>query len=281
MPAVTLARFLLPLLAGGACAWWIDRSTAARGLLPPGFAAASPDGVLRRLAAMVLLGLVLWVGVFAAIGRIGLPSVADQIDFANLSPLNLFAMHAILVATLAVWLALGYWRCGHDAWTVIRSQLGLRLRPGQSVPRELALGIGAGVVLWAGVLAVVVVAALAVGLAGGFENLPSEAPKMVLWIGSLPILLRLMVSLSAGVVEELFFRGFLMPRVGFGLSNVLFVLAHLNYEQPFLLLGVALLSIAFSLLVRWRGNIWPAIVAHALFDAIQLLLIVPAAADAV
>ena len=281
MPAVTLARFLLPLLAGGACAWWIDRSTAARGLLPPGFAAASPDGVLRRLAAMALLGLVLWFGVFAAVGQIGLPSVADQIDFANLSPLNLFAMHAILVATLAVWLALGYWRCGHDAGTVIRSQLGLRLRPGQSVPRELALGIGAGVVLWAGVLAVVVVAALAVGLAGGFENLPSEAPKMVLWIGSLPILLRLMVSLSAGVVEELFFRGFLMPRVGFGLSNVLFVLAHLNYEQPFLLLGVALLSIAFSLLVRWRGNIWPAIVAHALFDAIQLLLIVPAAADAV
>ncbi len=99
---------------------------------------------------------------------------------------------------------------------MIRSQLGLRLGPGQSVPGELALGIGAGVVLWVAVMAVVVVAALAVGLAGGFENLPDEAPKMVLWIGSLPILLRLMVSLSAGVVEELFFRGFLMPRVGFG-----------------------------------------------------------------
>lgn len=277
---MTLARFLLPLLAGGACAWWIDRSTAARGLLPPGFAAAWQDGVLRRLAAMALLGLVLWFGVFAAVGQIGLPSRVDEIVFENLSPLNLFTMHAILVATLAAWLALGYWRCGHDAWTVIRSQLGLRLRPGQSLPAEIGIGIAAGVVLWVGVLAVVVVAALAVGLAGGFENLPNEAPKMVLWIGGLPILLRLMVSLSAGVVEELFFRGFLMPRVGFGLSNVLFVLAHLNYEQPFLLLGVALLSVAFSLLVRWRGNVWPAIVAHALFDAIQLLLTVPAAADA-
>ncbi len=281
MPAVTLARFLLPLLAGGACAWWIDRSTAARGLLPPGFAAASQDGVLRRLAAMALLGLVLWFGVFAAIGQIGLPSRVDEVDFENLSPLNLFLMHAILVATLAVWLALGYSRCGHAAGAVIRSQLGLRLRAGQSVPRELGLGILAGAVLWAGVLVAVVIAALVVGAAGGFENLPNEAPKMVLWIGSLPIVLRLMVSLSAGVVEELFFRGFLMPRVGFGLSNVLFVLAHLNYEQPFLLLGVALLSIAFSLLVRWRGNIWPAIAAHFLFDAIQLLIIVPSAAEAV
>ena len=277
---MTLIRFFLPLLAGAACAWWIDRSTLARGLLPPRFAAAAPGGVRRRVAAMALLGLVLWVGVFAAAGQIGLPSGMDQIDFENLSPLNLFQMHAVLVTTLAIWLCLGYWRCGHDASTVIRGQLGLRLGPGQSMPIEVGLGIGAGVVLWASVLFVVLVTALAVGLVGGFENLPSEAPKMVLWMGSLPILLRVMVSLSAGVVEEIFFRGFLMPRVGFGVSNVLFVLAHLNYEQPFLLLGVALLSVAFSLLVRWRGNIWPAIAAHAVFDAIQLLIIVPSAAGA-
>ena len=277
---MNVLRFLLPLLAGGACAWWIDRSTAARGLLPPGFGSAAGKGPERRLAAMVLLALVLWFGVFAAVGQIGLPSVVDQIDFESLSPLSLFQMHAILVATLAMWLALGYWRCGHDAFTVIRSQLGLRLGSGQNVPAEVGLGIAAGVVLWAGVLAVVLIAAMAAGLAAGFESLPSEAPKMVLWIGSLPVLLRVMVSLSAGVVEEIFFRGFLMPRVGFGLSNVLFVLAHVSYEQPFMLLGVALLSVAFSLLVRWRGNIWPAIAAHALFDAIQLLLIVPAAAGA-
>ncbi len=277
---MNLIRFFLPVLAGGACAWWIDQSTAARGLLPPGFAAGTPTGLRRRVAAMALLGLVLWVGVFAAVGQIGLPSRVNEIDFENLSPLNLFQMHALLVATLAAWLMLGYWRCGHDAGTVIRSQLGLRVRPGQSVRTEVGLGIGAGVILWAGVLAVLVISVFAVGLVGGFDNLPSEAPKMVLWMGSLPILLRVMVSLSAGVVEEVFFRGFLMPRVGFGLSNVLFVLGHLSYEQPFLLLGVALLSVSFSLLVRWRGNIWPAIAAHAVFDAIQLLILVPSAVDA-
>ena len=277
---MTLLRFLLPLLAAGACAWWIDRSTAVRGLLPPRFGSATGEGLEGRLAATALLGLVLWVGVFAAVGQIGLPSVMDQIDFDSLSPLRLFQMHGILVATLAFWLILGYWRCGHDAGTVIRSQLGLSLRAGQRAPVEVGIGIGVGVLLWAGVLVVVLIAALAVGAAGGFENLPNEAPRMVLWMGGLPVLIRLMVSLSAGVVEELFFRGFLMPRVGFGLSNVLFVLAHLNYEQPFLLLGVALLSVAFSLLARWRGNIWPAIAAHFLFDAIQLLLVVPAAIDA-
>ena len=277
---MTLVRFMLPLVAGAACAWWIDRSTAARGLLPPGFGSAAGEGLERRLAAMALLGLVLWIGVFAAVGQVGLPSVMDQIDFERLSPLRLFQMHAVLVATLAIWLTLGYWRCGHGAGAVVLSQLGLRTRTGQSLPVEVGLGLGAGVVLWAGVLAVVLIAALAVGAAGGFENLPDEAPKMVLWMGSLPVVVRLMVSLSAGVVEEVFFRGFLMPRAGFGLSNVLFVLAHLNYEQPFLLLGVALLSVAFSYLTIWRGNVWPAIAAHFLFDAVQLLVIVPSAASA-
>ena len=274
---MNLLRVLLPLLAGGACAWWIDQSTAARGLLPPGFAGGSRAALRRRVAAMALLGLVLFVGVFATVGQIGLPSPIEEIDFESYSPLNLFQAHAVLVSTLAIWMMLGYSRCGHDAGTVIRSQLGLGLRSGQRLPTEIGLGIGVGVVLWAGVLAVMVIVALAVGLVGGFENLPTEAPKMVLWMGSLSVLLRLMVSLSAGVVEEVFFRGFLMPRVGFGLSNVLFVLGHLSYQQPLQVLGVALLSVAFSYLTLWRGNIWPAIAAHFLFDAIQLLVIVPTA----
>lgn len=279
MPAVTLIRLALPMVAGIACAWWIDRSMATRGLLPPGFKDAA-WGDLRRLVAMVLLALVLWFGVFAAIGQVGLPSSIDEIDFERLSPLNLFLMHGILVVTLASWMILGYWRCGHDAGTIVLSQLGLRTRTGQSVPVELGVGLGAGVVLWGGVLFIVLVAALLLAAASGFENVPSEAPKMVLWMGSLPVLLRLLVSLSAGVVEEVFFRGFLMPRAGFVTSNVLFVLAHLSYEQPFMLLGVALLSVGFSYLTIWRGNIWPAIAAHFLFDAIQLLILVPTAASA-
>lgn len=276
---MTLLRFALPMVAGAACAWWIDRSMATRGLLPPGFAGASPAAIRRRVLAMLLLALFLWMGVFFAAGQIGTPSRVE-VDFERLSPLNLFLMHGILVATLAVWMVLGYWRCGHDAGTVIMSQLGLRTRTGQAIPTEIGIGLGAGVVLWGGVLALVMLSALIVGAVGGFENLPNEAPEIVLWMGSLPVLLRLMVSLSAGVVEEVFFRGFLMPRAGFGLSNVLFVLAHINYEQPFMLLGVALLSVGFSYLTIWRGNIWPAIAAHFLFDAIQLLILVPTASSA-
>ena len=77
------------------------------------------------------------------------------------------------------------------------------------------------------------------------------------------------------MVEERFFRGFLQPRVGIGVSTLLFVLAHLSYDQPFLLVGVSILSLVFAALVWWRQNVWPAIAAHFLFDAVQLLILIP------
>ena len=110
------------------------------------------------------------------------------------------------------------------------------------------------------------------GAAGAF-------PPMIGWVVALPIAVRIALSLSAGVVEETFFRGFLQPRVGIALSTFLFVLAHLSYEQPFLLIGVFLLSLLFAGLVRWRQNIWAAMVAHSVFDGIQLLIVIPAALE--
>jgi membrane protease YdiL (CAAX protease family) len=77
------------------------------------------------------------------------------------------------------------------------------------------------------------------------------------------------------VVEEWFFRGFLQPRAGILLSTSLFVLAHFAYGQPFMLVGITILSLIYALLVRWRQNIWPAMAAHALFDGVQLLVVIP------
>jgi membrane protease YdiL (CAAX protease family) len=110
---------------------------------------------------------------------------------------------------------------------------------------------------------------------GGENVIPHQPPDLVVWIAALPLWLRVSVALSAGVVEEVFFRGFLQPRVGIGLSTLLFVLAHLSYDQPFMLVGITVLSLFFAGLVWWRQNLWPAIAAHALFDGVQLLFLIP------
>jgi len=103
---------------------------------------------------------------------------------------------------------------------------------------------------------------------------------MVEWIVAQPLWLRLAVSMSAGVVEELFFRGFLQPRIGLFGATVLFALAHLGYGEPFMLFGITLLSLSYGLLAKWRGSIFASIAAHTVFDAVQLLVLIPAAAAA-
>jgi membrane protease YdiL (CAAX protease family) len=112
---------------------------------------------------------------------------------------------------------------------------------------------------------------------GGEGAVPKSPPALVPFIAGLPVWVRFLVSLSAGVVEESFFRGFLQPRMGIFLSTLFFAAAHLSYGQPFMLIGITLLSLIYGFLVKWRQNLWPAIAAHALFDGVQLLVVVPAA----
>lgn len=145
--------------------------------------------------------------------------------------------------------------------------------PGQEIGLGLALGLG----IWLAVLMILIALAFVLYAVGGEKALPQQQSAVVPFIAGLPWVLRLALSLSAGVVEETFFRGFLQPRIGLVLSTALFALAHLSYGQPFMLVGITLLSLIYGLLVRWRQSVWAAIAAHALFDAIQLLVAVPAA----
>ena len=255
-----------PLVAAFATAAWIDLRTRRAGLDPPGF--AEP---LRRWAWLMVLAGCLWVAVFAALAGSG---AAGEIDLAAVSRWQLFALHGLLVATLGAWYLLGFggFRGGRGAAGSLAAQVGLAARaPLAEVGVGLVFGVGAGL----GVLAGVVALALAVAALGGQELLPQQPPAMIPWIAGQPVALRLAIALSAGAVEEVFFRGLLQPRVGVALSTALFALAHAAYGQPFLLVGVTLLSLLYAGLVRWRQSVWAAIAAHALFDAVQLLVVIP------
>lgn len=268
------------LLAGGAVllALWIDVRTERRGWLPPGFripaiGQASPwPALLRRLAGVVVLAMVLWIGVLGSLATLG---AAPEIDPSRLSVPRLFALHVLLLVALAVWLTAGYLRLegGVRGWLrAVVAQLGLRCR---RPAVELGLGLGTGLLAWAAVLLAMIATASILGLLGGEQWLPEQPPAVMSWVVGLPVGVRLAVACSAGLVEEGFFRGFLQPRIGVLLSTGLFVLAHLSWGQPIMLLGVALLSLVFAGLVRWRQSIWAAVTAHAVFDAVQLLIVLP------
>ena len=158
-------------------------------------------------------------------------------------------------------------------WRVLAAQLGF-LAP--DLPRELGIGVLVGVGSWFAVLLAAVVVALLLYAFGAEGAAPQKPPELVVWIAGLPLAVRILAALSAGVVEETFFRGFLQPRIGLMLSTAFFVLGHLAYGQPLLLVGIAILSLIYGTLVRFRQTLWPAIAAHALFDGVQLLVVIPA-----
>jgi membrane protease YdiL (CAAX protease family) len=220
----------------------------------------------------LLLAVVFWIGVFAPLGSLGQPV---SIEPSGLKAPQLFLLHAFLLLTLSIWYLAAFGIGGTAAdgspqtWS---RQFGLRA----AIPvAELGLGLVSGVLAWAGVVLTLIVIGLGLWVSGKSELLPEEVPPIVPWLVSLPLSVRLLVSVSAGFVEELFFRGFLQPRVGIPFSTALFVLAHLSYEQPFMLLGITILSLLFAFLVRWRQNIWAAVAAHTVFDAIQLTIMIP------
>ncbi|HEV3455961.1 MAG TPA: CPBP family intramembrane glutamic endopeptidase [Thermoanaerobaculia bacterium] len=294
-PLSLLVRLLGPAVLALATTWALDWMCRRKGLMPPGFRHA-----WRRAAGSALVFFILWFGIFAPLGTIGLPE--PKLDLSSISTPRLFLLHGMLVGVVLGWFALGFAAAGAPPrapepaaagaadgeppaaaaavppppsfWRQMAAQLGL-VAPGR-IWREVGIGLALGACAWGAVLLALFVAALAIYALGGEKALPKPS-AIVPWIASLPILVRVMVSLSAGVVEEVFFRGFLQPRIGIALSTGCFVLAHLSYGQPFMLLGISLLSLIYAFLVRWRQTIWPAIAAHALFDGIQLLVIIPLA----
>lgn len=266
MPFETLLRAGLPALLAVAAVLAFDRLCERKGLTPPGFRV-----FWRRALALTLLALMLWRGIFSSLGNIGLDV---ELDLSGVPTPQLFLLHALLIVTILSWFLLGFAGFTQGGLGLqLRAQLGL-MAP--DLRRELGLGVVLGVGAWVAVIAVLFVVAIVLWAVGAQNALPRTPPAAVPFLAGLPLIVRFLLSLSAGVVEEVFFRGFLQPRVGILLSTAFFALAHFSYGQPFMLIGITVLSLIYGLIVRWRQNIWPAIVAHTLFDAVQLLVMIPA-----
>lgn len=267
MDITSTLRIAGTLVLAALTAYYFDYATQLRRLDPPAF--AEP---WRRGLAAAILATLFWVGIYSPLLNLG---SGQAIDVEQLNAGALFVMQAFMALVLLCWFLLG-WSPSLD-WRKMAAHLGMRShRPWE----DLAVGVGGGLVGWAGTLALMLVVVAAYTAVVGPEAIPQQQPELIRWMVGLPILVRLLVSIAAGVFEEAFFRGFLQPRAGIAFSTFLFVVAHAGYDQPFMLVGLTFLSLFMAFLVRWRQSIWPAIIAHTLFDVIQLLIVIPLALKA-
>ncbi len=177
---------------------------------------------------------------------------------------SLFLMHGILIVFLIGWWLLSGMR-------PLREFLNIRHERPSEV---LAIGVSFGVGGWLITIVTALIAVLLLRALGVLDN-PPDPPAMIGWMAKLAWWKKATIILSAMTVEEFFFRSFLQKRIGLVASTILFALAHFTYGNPLLLIGVTVVSIVIGIAFYRTKNVLPGIIAHGVFDAIQLFVIVP------
>jgi membrane protease YdiL (CAAX protease family) len=90
------------------------------------------------------------------------------------------------------------------------------------------------------------------------------------FIGVPPLVGAALVSVAAGIGEEVLFRGALQPRVGIVISASLFAMLHVQYQVP----GIAMIlvvGLALGLLKQWSSTTFT-ILVHVVYDLGAFLL---------
>ena len=109
----------------------------------------------------------------------------------------------------------------------------------------------------------------------GFSKAPDQYPPSVMLLSvGLALLLN---GIAGPLVEELYFRGYLLPRISWLggwaplVSGVLFSLYH--FFTPWQQLPRLLVTVPLGYLVRWNKNIYWGIVVHCTFNTGCMLLL--------
>ncbi|HEV7241198.1 MAG TPA: CPBP family intramembrane glutamic endopeptidase [Thermoanaerobaculia bacterium] len=222
-----------------------------------------PSDLAKGFAYVWLLGFMILLAFMVTASALAKPTPSMLRD---LSFVQVFTMQAILfVFLIGWWLASGR--------PPLREFLNIR----HEKPAEVvAIGLSVGVGGWIITIVMALLVALLLQALGAFEQ-PPEPPAMIGWLANLALWKKALIILSAMSVEEFFFRSFLQKRIGLIASTALFALAHFAYGNPLLLIGVTVISLVIGFTFYRTKNVVPGIIAHGVFDAIQLFVIVPLA----
>jgi membrane protease YdiL (CAAX protease family) len=182
---------------------------------------------------------------------------------AKPAPEHHSAVTLYLSVLVAEWGLLYYvWKAGlRRTGTSLKDLVGGRWSGWRSVATDLGLGIG----LWAlwKVVSLGLEQIFGPDHAAGIEQfLPQRPLEIGLWV---------LVSFTAGITEEIVFRGYLQrqfaaltrsPWIAVVLQALVFGISH-GYQGVPACLRIALFGVFFGLLALWRGSLRPGILAHA------------------
>lgn len=231
---------------------------------PPGWVLAPLDEPERRpirfeLAAMMVLAVVPGF-------LLGLEGIADPQQVSlDLTWLELTAMVAAASgpAAMATYLL---WR---------DRRLGVAGFGPHGIGPTVAYGVLGALACLLGV--VLVLSAL---MTVGLLDPDAEAEADALGLSASTLVIAYVLSITAGVTEEIIFRGYAITRlreIGWGraawiVPGAVFTALHL-YQGVLALAVIGVVTAILTWLYWTRASIWPAVVAHALYDAAILTLV--------
>lgn len=214
--------------------------------------------------------------VWAASGELAWPARAFLVLLlAVLPPLSVAQADAVGAGAAVLPRIPVYLSSAATMWVLALLALGAGLG-GSFAPNELGL-VGMPVVAAAGWTAGLVAGAVA--LAAAWRALGLRESPMLAWLlprTAVEKALFVGLSFSAGVGEELVFRGFLVPALeaatgatwpAVGLSAGVFGVVH-AYQNPAGVVRAGLLGLLFTVPLVVTGSLLPSILAHFLYDVV-------------
>jgi len=157
------------------------------------------------------------------------------------------------------------WRGIRKTNTTLSDLVGGRWNSPRDVLRDFALGL----LLWMVLISIAITWRFAAGGGGLSESVAAALPKSpaerTLWI---------FVAISAGVAEEIVFRGYCQRQfealtrnqwTALGLQALLFGVTH-GYQGLDAMARITVLGVAFGLMAVWRRSLRPGIIAHSWTD---------------
>ena len=134
-------------------------------------------------------------------------------------------------------------------------------------PRDVWIALGVVIVLF---IVTILGSALTIAFQPGLEtqidkNLGTMTQNLSSFSGAL------MLGISAGLGEEILFRGAIQPRYGLVFTSIVFALLHVQYGFSFTILSIFGVSLILGYL-RQRINTSASIISHIVYDVIAVLL---------
>lgn len=215
-----------------------------------------PDSMVHLLALVLMIFVLGGQSALFVLGG-GLEGYAESVEVNFASLLANFIPFIILSLLGVGWLS-------RRSWSQTRRRLGLTL----PTFGEIGVGIGAAV----GLFFVQAMLGMLWLLIVGQETFESQTEASGAIADSIDtVWLAFAVAFTAGVGEEIAFRGALQPIFGLWWTAIFFVAVHMQYTLTPAALIILVVAVAFGYLRRYY-SLYTVIIAHFLYNFIPLLL---------